>query len=103
MLVVQMEKYLINFWEQEPSNSTPKNFLRIFVTAAQGDIMPSCSTFDFLSWFRVELSLLDYNCLRFLPSMVAASTAFVAKYTIQPEKHLWGLKMQRYSVILHMF
>ncbi|KAI3774681.1 hypothetical protein L1987_49241 [Smallanthus sonchifolius] len=95
--VVQMEKDLLDFLEQEPSNPTPKTFLRIFVRAAQGDIMPSCSTFEFLSWFLVELSLLDCSCLRFLPSMVAASAAFVAKYTTQPEKHPWGLIMQHYS------
>lgn len=82
----------------------------------------SCSLFEFLSWFLVELSLLDYDCLRFLPSTVAASAIFIAKFTLQPEKHPWvrntsiynnfwltisclnaiscdfqGLKMQRYS------
>ncbi|KAF5786892.1 putative cyclin [Helianthus annuus] len=95
--VVQMEKDLLNFLELELSNPTPKTFVRIFIRAAQGDIMPSNSAFEFLSWFLVELSLLDYSCLRFLPSMVAASAVFIANFTIQPEKHPWGLKMQRYS------
>ncbi|KAI7738155.1 hypothetical protein M8C21_021646 [Ambrosia artemisiifolia] len=95
--VVQMEKDLLNFLELELSNPTPKTFVRIFIRAAQGDIMPSCSTFEFLSWFLVELSLLDYSCLRFLPSIIAAAAIFIAKFTIQPEQHPWGLKMQRYS------
>ncbi|KAK1417543.1 hypothetical protein QVD17_26672 [Tagetes erecta] len=95
--VIQMEKDLLNFLELEQSNPTPKTFLRIFIRALQGDNMPSCSTFEFLSWFLVELSLLDYSCIRFLPSMVAASVIFVARFTIQPEKHPWGLKMQHYS------
>ncbi|KAK9071111.1 hypothetical protein SSX86_009679 [Deinandra increscens subsp. villosa] len=99
--VVQMEKDLLKFLEMEPSNPTPKTFLRykceLCSDATQEDVMPSCSALEFLSWFLVELSLLDYSCLRFLPSMVAASAVFIAKFTIQPEKHPWGLSMQRYS------
>ncbi|XP_076914829.1 cyclin-A3-1-like [Bidens hawaiensis] len=96
-VLVQMERDLVNFLEHELSNPTPKTFVRIFIRAAQGDTMPSCTVFEFLSWFLVELSLLDYSCLRFLPSMVAASAIFIARFTIQSEKHPWDLKMKRYT------
>ncbi|XP_076954812.1 cyclin-A3-2-like isoform X2 [Bidens hawaiensis] len=95
--VVQMEKDLGKLLEHEPSNPTPKTFVRIFIRAAQGDTMPSCTMLEFLSWFLVELSLLDYGCLKFLPSMVAASAIFIARFTIQREKHPWDLKMKRYT------
>ncbi|XP_071691695.1 G2/mitotic-specific cyclin C13-1-like [Rutidosis leptorrhynchoides] len=95
--VVQMERHLLKFFDSESTHPTPKTFLRIFIRAAQEDNMTSCSLFEFLSWFLVELSLLDYDCLRFLPSMVAASAVFIAKFTLQPERHPWGLKMQRHS------
>ncbi|KAD6795321.1 hypothetical protein E3N88_06217 [Mikania micrantha] len=97
--VVQMERELLNFLELELSNPTPKTFLRYecIIMNLQLLIMPSYSTLELLSWFLVELSLLDYCCLRFLPSMVAASAIFTAKFTMQPEKHPWGLKMQHYS------
>ncbi|CAI9286899.1 unnamed protein product [Lactuca saligna] len=95
--VVQMEETLLQFLNSDPSNPIPKTFLRILIRAAQGEMQPSSSSFEFLSWFLVELSLLDYSCLRFLPSMVAASAIFVARFTLEPEKHPWGLKLQCYS------
>ncbi|XP_023729431.1 cyclin-A3-2 [Lactuca sativa] len=95
--VFQMEETLLQFLNSDLSNPIPKTFLRILIRAAQGEMQPSSSSFEFLSWFLVELSLLDYSCLRFLPSMVAASAIFVARFTLEPEKHPWGLKMQCYS------
>ena len=38
---------------------------------------------EFLSNYIAELSLLDYSCLRFLPSVVAASAVFLAAITLQ--------------------
>ncbi|KVI08272.1 Cyclin A/B/D/E [Cynara cardunculus var. scolymus] len=87
--VVQMEGDLLKYLNSELNNPTPKTFLRIFIRAAQEDSLLSCPSFEFLSWFLVELSLLDYSCLRFLPSMVAASAIFLARFTLQPDKHPW--------------
>jgi len=44
---------------------------------------------EFLGWYFVELSLLDYDCIRFLPSVVAASALFLARFLIDPEVHPW--------------
>ena len=33
---------------------------------------------EFLGYYLAELSLLDYSCLKFLPSLVAASVVFLA-------------------------
>ncbi|RVW61377.1 G2/mitotic-specific cyclin C13-1 [Vitis vinifera] len=53
--------------------------------------------FEALSWYLAELSLLDYGCLQFLPSMIAASSIFLARFTLEPNKHPWSLALQRYS------
>lgn len=44
---------------------------------------------EFLGSYLAELSLLDYNCVKFLPSLVAASVIFLARYIIWPKVHPW--------------
>lgn len=44
---------------------------------------------EFLSFYLAELSLMDYDCIRFLPSTVAASVIFLARFIISPEVHPW--------------
>ncbi|MCI23097.1 cyclin A-like protein, partial [Trifolium medium] len=38
--------------------------------------------FEFLCNYLAELSLLDYDCLMFLPSLVAASVTFLARFIV---------------------
>ena len=45
--------------------------------------------FEFLSSYLAELSLLDYNCVKFLPSLVAASVVFLARFMLNPKTHPW--------------
>jgi hypothetical protein len=45
--------------------------------------------FEFLSCYLAELSLLDYHCVKFLPSMVAASVVFLARFMLSPKTHPW--------------
>lgn len=45
--------------------------------------------FEFLSCYLAELSLLDYSCVRFLPSMTAASAIFLSRFTVLPEVCPW--------------
>ncbi|THG19816.1 hypothetical protein TEA_018570 [Camellia sinensis var. sinensis] len=47
--------------------------------------------------YEMELSLLDYGCLRFLPSLVAASAIFLSRFTIEPKIHPWNLALENYS------
>lgn len=44
---------------------------------------------EFLGYYLAELSLLDYACVKFLPSSVAASVIFLARFITQPSKHPW--------------
>lgn len=45
--------------------------------------------FEFLCCYLAELSLLDYNCVKFLPSLVAASVVFLARFMSNPTTHPW--------------
>lgn len=45
--------------------------------------------FEPLSSYLAELSLLDYGCLRLLPSVIAASSVFLAIFTLDPNMHPW--------------
>ncbi|RYQ98515.1 hypothetical protein Ahy_B07g086246 [Arachis hypogaea] len=46
--------------------------------------------FEFLTSYLAELSLLDYNCVKFLPSLVAASVVFLARFMPSPKTHPWN-------------
>lgn len=45
--------------------------------------------FEFLSCYLAELSLVDYNCVKFLPSLVAASVVYLARFMLSPKTHPW--------------
>ena len=44
---------------------------------------------EFLAYYLAELSLLEYGCVRYLPSMVAASVIFLSRFTLRPKTHPW--------------
>ena len=58
---------------------------------------------EFLGSYLAELSLLDYGCLRFLPSVVAASVMFVARLTIDPDVNSLGKEQDRSSRCLKYY
>ncbi|KAL6528159.1 Cyclin-B2-3 [Orobanche hederae] len=60
---------------------TPYSFMRRFLKAAQSDKM-----LEQLSLFIVELCLVDYEMLRFSPSLLAAAAVFTAQCTLSGSK-----------------
>lgn len=52
-------------------------------------MQPPTLQFECLCNFLAELCLMDYTCVKFLPSQVAASVVFVAKFTLNPDSHPW--------------
>ncbi|KAJ8533637.1 hypothetical protein K7X08_006961 [Anisodus acutangulus] len=93
--VVNMERDLLNFLNFEISNPTTKTFLRIFTKAAQDTSAFLTLQFEFLGCYLAELSLLDYSCVRFLPSMAAASAIFLTRFTVLPKVRPWNLALQQ--------
>ncbi|KAL8554636.1 hypothetical protein ACS0TY_002722 [Phlomoides rotata] len=93
--VVQMERDVLVFLDFEMGNPTTKTFLRIFIRAVPDKTMFSMVQFDFLCYYIAELSLLDYGCVRCIPSIVAASAIFLARLTSHPRDHPWTLALQQ--------
>uniref|UniRef100_A0A0E0RJ91 Uncharacterized protein n=1 Tax=Oryza rufipogon TaxID=4529 RepID=A0A0E0RJ91_ORYRU len=93
--VVKMESDILKLLEFEMGNPTIKTFLRRFTRSCQEDKKRSSLLLEFMGSYLAELSLLDYGCLRFLPSVVAASVVFVAKLNIDPYTNPWSKKMQK--------
>ncbi|XP_042500333.1 G2/mitotic-specific cyclin C13-1-like [Macadamia integrifolia] len=93
--VVKMETDILKFLNFEMGNPTIKTFLRKFTRAAQDDQKSPNLQLEFLGCYLGELSLLDYSCIRFLPSMVAASVVFLARFTRRPKVHPWSSTLQQ--------
>ncbi|GMJ15331.1 Cyclin A3;1 [Hibiscus trionum] len=95
--VVKMEADILKSLKFELGNPTVKTFLRRFTRVAQEDYKASSLRLEFLGYYLAELSLLDYGCVKFLPSMVAASVIFLARFIIKPNRHPWSSALQQYS------
>ncbi|XP_058081114.1 putative cyclin-A3-1 isoform X1 [Magnolia sinica] len=95
--VVKMETDVLKFLNFEMGNPTIKTFTRRFLMAAQENSKQGDLKLEFLGNYLAELSLLDYGCVRFLPSMIAASVIFITRFTIQPKMHPWNSTLQRCS------
>ncbi|XP_072977180.1 cyclin-A3-1-like [Typha angustifolia] len=91
--VVKMESDVLKFLHFEMGNPTVKTFLRRFTRAGQGCKYPNLQL-EFLSNYLAELSLVDNGCVHFLPSVIAASAVFIARFTISPKAHPWSSSLQ---------
>ncbi|KAK8678581.1 hypothetical protein V6N13_144078 [Hibiscus sabdariffa] len=87
--VVKMEADILKALNFELGNPTVKTFLRRFTRVAQEDYEDCSLKLEFLGCYLSELSLLDYGCVKFLPSIVASSVMFLARFIIQPKRHPW--------------
>ncbi|KAL3505092.1 hypothetical protein ACH5RR_034933 [Cinchona calisaya] len=95
--VVKMEFDVLSFLKYEMGNPTIKTFLRRFTRVAKEDYNNSDLQLEFLGYYLAELSLLDYGCVKFLPSLVAAAVVFLSRFTLQPKLHPWNAVLQHYS------
>ncbi|CAK9139462.1 unnamed protein product [Ilex paraguariensis] len=95
--VVKMEADVLKCLKFEMGNPTIKTFLRRFTMIAQEDYKTPNLQLEFLGYYLAELSLLDYGCVKFLPSMVAASVIYLSRFMLQPKLHPWSSALQQYS------
>ncbi|XP_050364141.1 G2/mitotic-specific cyclin C13-1-like [Argentina anserina] len=79
MEVIKMEADILKSLKFEMGNPTVRTFLRKFTDAAHGTDKTPNLQFEFLVSYLGELSLLDYKCVKFLPSLVASSVIFLAR------------------------
>lgn len=89
--VVEMEKLMINTLQFNLSVPTAYVFMKRFLKAAQSD-----KKVELLSFFMTELCLVEYETLRFPPSMLAAAAIFTAQCTLGMAKE-WTKTCEKYS------
>ncbi|KAL8230943.1 hypothetical protein R6Q57_000721 [Mikania cordata] len=95
--VVKMEADVLKALKFEMGNPTVKSFLRKITIVAQEDYKMHNMQLEFLGYYLAELSLLEYDCLKFLPSLVAASVIFLSRFTLNPRSHPWNLALEQHS------
>ncbi|KAL0297301.1 UNVERIFIED_CONTAM: Cyclin-A2-1 [Sesamum radiatum] len=87
--VVKMESRVLNFLGFQLSVPTTKKFLRRFIQAAQLSYEVPSVELEFLANYLAELTLIEYSFLKFLPSLIAASAVFLARWTLNQSDHPW--------------
>ncbi|XP_043711834.1 G2/mitotic-specific cyclin-2-like isoform X2 [Telopea speciosissima] len=75
--VLDMEKLMVNTLQFNMSVPTPYAFMRRFLKAAQSD-----RKLELLSFFVIELCLVECEMLRFPPSLLAAAAVYTAQCTL---------------------
>lgn len=72
--ILRMERLMLTTLDFNLSASTPLHFLRRFSKASKSD-----SRTHTLSKYLSELTLTEYNMLKYLPSQIAASSVYIAR------------------------
>ncbi|XP_043700929.1 cyclin-A2-4 isoform X2 [Telopea speciosissima] len=95
--VLQMESQVLNYLGFQLSAPTAKTFLRRFLRAAQASYMVPNLELEFLANYLSELTLIDYTFLKFMPSLIAASAVFLARWTLDQSCHPWNPTLEHYT------
>ncbi|PSS36584.1 G2/mitotic-specific cyclin-1 like [Actinidia chinensis var. chinensis] len=75
--VLEMEKWMLNTLQFNMSVPTPYVFMKRYLKAAQSD-----KKLELLSFFLMELCLVEYEMLKFPPSVLAAAAVYTAQCTL---------------------
>ncbi|XP_052210853.1 cyclin-A2-2-like [Diospyros lotus] len=95
--VLKMETKVLNFLGFQLSVPTTKKFLRRFIQAALASSKVPRVELEFLANYLAELTLVEYNFLKFRPSLVAASAVFLARCTLDQSDHPWNPTLEHYT------
>jgi len=88
--MLEMECTILGHLDFKLTAPTIKYFLRRFLVAAHAD-----STLEYLAGYLCELSLIDYDMLRFPGSKIAAATVMLALHTLG--RPAWTPTLVHYS------
>ncbi|XP_062176696.1 G2/mitotic-specific cyclin-2-like [Alnus glutinosa] len=89
--VLDMERLMVNTLQFDFSVPTPYVFMGRFLKAAQSD-----KKLELLSFFIIELCLVEYQMLKFPPSLLAAAAIYTAQCSLYPIKQ-WSKTSEWYS------
>lgn len=95
--VVKMESQVLNLLSFQLSAPTTKKFLRRFIQAAQASYEVPSVELEFMANYLAELTLVDYSFLKLLPSLIAASAVFLARWILDQSKHPWNPTLEHYT------
>ncbi|KAL3735353.1 hypothetical protein ACJRO7_024479 [Eucalyptus globulus] len=95
--VLKMESQLLNYFGFRIFTPTTKTFLRRFIRAAQALYVSPSLELEYLADYLTELTLVEYEFLSFLPSLVAASAVFLARWTLDDSRHPWNPTLEFYT------
>ncbi|XP_058098523.1 G2/mitotic-specific cyclin-2-like isoform X2 [Magnolia sinica] len=90
--VLEMEKLVINTLQFNMSVPTPYVFMRRFLKATQYHD----KKLELLSFFMIELCLIEYEMLKFQPSLLAAAAIYTAQCTLRGFRH-WTKTSECYT------
>ncbi|KAF3628584.1 Cyclin-B2-3, partial [Capsicum annuum] len=89
--VLEMEKLMVNALQFNMTVSTTYVFMRQFLKASQSD-----KKVELVSFFFIELCLVEYEMLRFPPLMLAATAIFTAQCTLGVSRK-WNTTCEKHS------
>ncbi|RRT49164.1 hypothetical protein GW17_00043941, partial [Ensete ventricosum] len=95
--VLNMESQVLGFLGFQLSVPTAKTFLRRFLRAAHASNKVHSLSLGYLANYLAELTLVEYSFIKFLPSVVAASAVFLARWTLDQSDHPWNPTLEYYS------
>ncbi|XP_078176488.1 cyclin-A3-1-like [Carex rostrata] len=93
--VMDMESDVLKILKFEMGGPTIYTFLQRFIKAGQKYGKKKSPVRKFLAYYLAELSLMDYGCIKFLPSVVAASAVYLARFTVVSSIHPWNEELWR--------
>ncbi|KAE9456830.1 hypothetical protein C3L33_11249, partial [Rhododendron williamsianum] len=103
--VLDMEKLMVNTLQFNMSVPTPYVFMRRFLKAAESDkkddpdrtfFEMTLNQLELLSFFIIELCLVEYEMLKFPPSLLAAAAVFTAQSALCGYKK-WSMTSERHT------
>lgn len=95
--VLELEIRVLKYLGFQLFAPTAKVFLRRFLQAAQASFQTPSLELEYLANYLAELTLIDHGFLNFLPSAVAASAVFLARWTLDQSNHPWNPTLEYYT------
>ncbi|KAH0448242.1 hypothetical protein IEQ34_022042 [Dendrobium chrysotoxum] len=95
--VLKMEIEVLSHLDFRLSVPTIKTFLRRFLTAAQASYSVPSPPLGYMANYLSELTLVEYSFVKFLPSVIAASAVFLARWTLDQSDQPWNCTLEHYT------
>ncbi|KAK1370424.1 hypothetical protein POM88_036516 [Heracleum sosnowskyi] len=93
-----MESIVLDFLKFELTIPTARCFLERFVRVAQAVNDDPLMELECMSNYLADLSLPDYGMLCYSPSMIAASSVFLARFVLLPSRRPWNSTLQHFTL-----